>query len=168
MERTQLLATIEASWQALDAAIDGLDDRALTQPGAVGEWSVAEVLGHVTAWDQMALRHVEQWRRGEPLDVVGGPAVDSYNAEQAASRAGWPIDRLRAEHSATRERLRAAIAACSDAEWATVRDMSGEATSLGELVASDLGGSGPGDHAAEHAEQIQSWRAAGQPGAAGE
>ena len=119
MNRHELLAIVAASWQALDAAIDGLDDRALAEAGVVGPWSVTEVLGHVTAWDQQALRHIEQWQRGEPLTTVGGPAVDDYNAAEAARRQGWSLEQVRAEHQATRQRLQSAFETASDADWSS-------------------------------------------------
>jgi DinB superfamily len=166
MKRQQFLAIVEASWQALDAAIAGLDEQALSTPGLVGSWSALEVLGHVTAWEQQALRHIEQWQRGEPLTLISGPAVDDYNAAEYEQRRGWSLAKLRAEHHLTRERLRAAVEALSNYDWATVRALGGQTLSLGELVAGDLGGDSPGDHAAEHAEQILEWRRARQAGEA--
>jgi DinB superfamily len=158
VNRQELLAIVAASWQALDAAIDGLDERALAEAGVVGLWSVAEVIGHVTAWEQQALRHIEQWQRGEPLTTVGGPAVDDYNATEAARRQGWSLEQVRAEHQATRQRLRTAFEKANDADWSSERAIGDQKATLGDVVAGDLGGAGPGDHAAEHAKQILAWR----------
>jgi hypothetical protein len=160
MDRQQLLAIVAESWQTLDAAIEGLDERALAEPGVVGPWSVAEVLGHVTAWEQQALEDIEQWRSGEPLPMGGGTTVDEYNAAQAERRRGWSLAQVREEHSATRQRLRVAIEALSDAEWSSMRTVGDATKSLGYVVAGDLNGDGPGDHAAEHARQILVWRGA--------
>jgi hypothetical protein len=160
MDRQQFLASVAASWQALDAAIDGLGERALAEPNVVGAWSIVEILGHVTAWEQLALRHIEQWPHGDPLPMGGGSTVDDYNAAEVERRRGWSLAQVRAEHHATRQRLRTAIEALSDADWSSARAVGDRTTSLGEIVAGDLGGDGPGDHAAEHARQILAWRSA--------
>jgi hypothetical protein len=158
MDRQQLLAIVEESWKILDAAIEGLDERALAEPNVVGPWSVAEVLGHVTAWEQQALQDIEQWQRGEPLSTGGGTTVDEYNAAQAEQRRGWLLAQIREEQFATRQRLRSTIEVLSDSEWNSTRTVGDQTRSLGDVVAGDLNGDGPGDHAAEHAHQIQAWR----------
>jgi DinB superfamily len=154
------LATVAASWQALDGAIEGLDERALAEPNVVGPWSIVEVLGHVTAWEQQALRHIEQWPDVEPPTMVSGSTVDEYNAAETERRRGWSLAEVRSEHHATRQRLRAAIEALSDADWNSTHAVGDRTRSLGDIVAGDLGGDGPGDHAAEHARQILAWRSA--------
>jgi DinB superfamily len=160
MDRQQLLAIVAASWQALDTAIDGLDEHALAEPNVVGPWSIVEVLGHVTAWEQQALRHIERWPNNEPMTMVGGSTVDDYNAAEAERRRGWSLAEIRAEHYAARQRLQAAVEALSDADWSRPHTLGQRTTSLSDIVAGDLGGDGPGDHAAEHARQIQEWRRA--------
>lgn len=159
MQRDELLRVLEASWQALDGAVADLATEELIAPGVVGEWSVIAVLGHVSAWEQQALRLIGQWERGEPLDVVFGPGVDAYNASGAERRRGWAPEAVLAEQAETRRRLRAAISGLSDTVWNEVRPIGDPPRPLGELVAGALGGDGPGDHAAEHARQIRAWRA---------
>jgi hypothetical protein len=160
VNRQQFLATIEAAWQALDNAIVGLDEPALAEPGVVGTWSVIAVLGHVSAVEQQALRHIEQWQGGEPLILVSGPAVDDDNAVEAARRRGWSLAQVLAEQRDTRQRLRSAVEALSDDDWTTMLTVGDGRMSLGDVVAGDLGGDSPGDHAAEHARQVLAWRLA--------
>jgi DinB superfamily len=164
VNRQQFLATVENAWQALDDAIAGLDESALAEPGVVGAWSVIAVLGHVTAWEQQALRHIEQWQGGEPLSLVSGPAVNGYNTVEAARRRGWSLSQVRAEQRATRQRLRAAVEALSDDDWTTILTAGDGRMSLGDVIAGDLAGDNPGDHATEHARQILAWRTARQAG----
>src|SRR5262245_29210550 len=119
MERQQLLAVVEDTWRQLDAAIDGLDEAALTEPGVVEAWSIKDLLGHITAWEQMALRRVDRWRRGEPLIDPDWTSTDAYNAGEAARRRDVPLSAVRAESAETRQRLRATLKALTDDEWAT-------------------------------------------------
>lgn len=158
MDRQALLAVIEGSWRDFDAAIAGLAGPALAEPGVVAEWSVIDLIGHVSAWEQQALRHIDEWRAGRPLTALGGP--DGYNAEEAERRRGWVAERALAEQADTRRRLREAILALTDEEWAAPVALGERRGTLADVVGGDLGGDGPGDHAAEHARQIRAWRAA--------
>jgi hypothetical protein len=160
MDRQQLLAVVTASWQTLEAAIEGLDEQALAEPNVVGPWSIVEVLGHVTAWEQQALQDIEQWQSGKQLPMGSGSTVDEYNAAEAERRRGWSLEQVRAEQHTTRQRLRTTIETLSDADWNSTRVVGDQTRSLGDIVAGDLNGDGPGDHAAEHAHQIRAWRSA--------
>lgn len=117
MSRQALLAVVEETWGQVDAAIAGLDEAAMLEPGVVEEWSIKDLLGHVTAWEQMALLHVERWRRGETPG--GGDAnfsVDAYNTTEAARRSAWSLAQVQAEAVETRERLRATLQSLTDDE----------------------------------------------------
>jgi hypothetical protein len=45
--------------------VRGVPDAKLVEPGVVDDWSVKDVLSHVTTWEQEALRHL-------PLIIAGG------------------------------------------------------------------------------------------------
>jgi uncharacterized protein (TIGR03083 family) len=52
---SELLAAIDAEWQALHAAIGGLSAEQMTAPGE-GGWSIKDNLAHVAEWEQFLLR----------------------------------------------------------------------------------------------------------------
>jgi hypothetical protein len=52
---SELLAQIDADWQALHAAIAGLTPEQMTAPGE-GGWSIKDNLAHVAEWEQYLLR----------------------------------------------------------------------------------------------------------------
>ena len=158
MNRQEFMDVVENSWQQLDAAIEGLDDATFVEPGVVDSWSLKDLLGHVTAWEQMALRHVDQWRRGEaPADA----AVDDYNAHEAARRQGWSLEQVRQESAATRERFRAMLRSLTDEDWDTPVGEGERRGPLAAWIGGALGGDdGPGTHAVEHAQHIHAWRRA--------
>ena len=161
MNQQDLLAVAEEAWTHLDDAVAGLDDAAWIKPGVVEQWSVKDLIGHVTAWDDMALSHVEQSRRGEEPAGDGGASVDAFNAAQAALRRDWTLEQVRAEATRTRQNLRAALASLTDAEWDTPFGAGEDREPLGDHLCGALNGSGgPGTHAAEHAAHIRAWRAA--------
>src|SRR5262245_53694858 len=158
MNRQQLLAVVEDTWRQLDTAIEGLEKAALSEPGVVEAWSIKDLLGHITAWEQMALRRVERWRRGEPLVDPDWTSTDAYNAGEAVRRRDLPLAAVAAESAETRQRLRATLEELTDDEWATLVGEDQQRGPLGDWIGGDLGGAGPGTHAAEHAQHIRIWR----------
>lgn len=105
--RARLLETIEARWDELMAAIDGLSDDELQQPGVVGEWSVKDILAHVTTWELEALKHLPEIAAGKPQqrykDVYGG--LDAFNALTFAENRARSLDEVRARLADTHQRL---------------------------------------------------------------
>ncbi len=157
--RDDLLVIVERSRHDLDAAIDGLDDTAMAVPGVVGAWSIIDIIGHVTAWEQVAAGYLEQWRRGEPPMIPDWVSVDEFNAREAAKRHGWSIARVQEEAANTHRHMLALIASITDDEWATPVTIREHEQTIGAWICGALNGDGPGTHAAEHARQIQNWRA---------
>jgi uncharacterized protein (TIGR03083 family) len=77
----QLLKRLNAAWTALADSYAGVSDAQLVEPGVVGDWSVKDVLAHVTTWEEEALQHL-------PLIIAGGTppryaaqgGIDAFNA----------------------------------------------------------------------------------------
>jgi hypothetical protein len=80
----RLLDRLEAAWAALTDSYAGVPESKLTEPGVVDDWSVQDVLAHVTSWEEEALRHL-------PLIIAGGTppryaaqgGIDAFNARAA-------------------------------------------------------------------------------------
>src|SRR5437773_4295429 len=64
-DKQRLLRRLDKAWAALKASYAGLSDPRLTEPGVTGDWSVQDILAHVTAWEREALTHL-------PLILAGG------------------------------------------------------------------------------------------------
>jgi hypothetical protein len=161
MKKEELLAAVEASWCRLDGSVEGLDETAMLAPGVVGDWSIKDTLGHVTACDELVMQYLERWRRGEPQPNSDWSTVDEYNALQAARRQGWSLAQILDEATDIRGRLRTLLAGLGDEEWEQQVTINARQQTLGEWVGGELGGDdGPGTHGAEHAAEIESWRAA--------
>lgn len=84
VERDQvkrLLERLDAAWTALRDSYADMPDSRLVQPGVVEDWSVKDILTHVTTWEEEALRHL-------PLLIAGGTppryaaqgGIDAFNA----------------------------------------------------------------------------------------
>jgi hypothetical protein len=75
-------------------AIEPLPDEALTAPNAVGEWSIAGLLGVLTAWDAevvTGLMRLEQNKKPEKL-LVALTQSDAYNQRRYAENQERDLD----------------------------------------------------------------------------
>jgi hypothetical protein len=82
MRRQQLLQKLDQAWAEFKASYAGLSDTQMTTPGVSGDWSVKDILAHVTWWEAEALKHL-------PLIIEGGRpprytthygGIDAFNA----------------------------------------------------------------------------------------
>jgi hypothetical protein len=83
MNRQQLLKQLDKSWTAFKESYAGLSDSQLSEPGVTGDWSVKDMIAHVTWWEEEALKHL-------PLIIKGGRpprysiqygGIDAFNAQ---------------------------------------------------------------------------------------
>src|SRR5690606_16917139 len=92
-----LIERIETHGRELLAALEGIPEEHLLAPGAVGTWSVKDLLGHIAYWDGEATARVRRILAGEPARRPGEPHWQRRNAREAALRADWPLDRVWSE-----------------------------------------------------------------------
>lgn len=82
MNREQLLEKLDKAWLEVKASYAGLPDEQLTKIGVTEEWSVKDVLAHLTIWEEEALKYL-------PLIIEGGRppryltygGIDAFNAQ---------------------------------------------------------------------------------------
>jgi len=87
MSRQRLLATLDKAWTALKQSYAGLSDSQLIEPGVTGDWSVKDILAHVTTWEGEALEYL-------PLIIAGGRppryvrygGIDAFNAKMTEDK----------------------------------------------------------------------------------
>ena len=107
MDKQQFLKKLDQAWAAFEAAYAGLPEARLTEPGVAGDWSVKDLLAHVTTWEEEALKYL-------PLILAGGRpprysaqygGLDAFNAQVSERKRGLPLAEVRAQQAATHQRL---------------------------------------------------------------
>lgn len=63
--KDQLLGSIKQEHKNLENSIKGLSDTEMIKTTEPGEWSVQDIMAHVTAWEQSLLNWYERGLRGE-------------------------------------------------------------------------------------------------------
>ena len=96
MNAETILEALDETRERLLRALELLPDDALLEPGAVGEWSIAAVLDHMTAWESelvTALMRIDQGKKPARLLEIDAD-VDGYNARRFAENRGRSLDRI--------------------------------------------------------------------------
>jgi hypothetical protein len=57
MNRQQLLEKLDQAWAEIKESYAGLSGSQMTELGIAGDWSVKDILAHVTTWGEEALHH---------------------------------------------------------------------------------------------------------------
>jgi uncharacterized protein (TIGR03083 family) len=143
----KLVAKVDAAWAALQESYAGLADAQLMEPGAMGGWSVRDILAHVTTWEEEALKHL-------PLIIAGGRppryvtygGIDAFNAQMMEQKRGLSLADVRRQMDDTHRRLIAFI------ESAPAGQFTQETRARRRLRLDTYG------HYPLHAEAIRAWR----------
>ena len=116
--KTELLARMRDSYAAFEALLAPLSAELLCAPGVNGEWSIKDILAHLTIWQERVSTQLEAIARGEesPLDPIANDEQMHVfnNATVAASRAR-PLSEVQADFRATVQRLSANVEAAGEA-----------------------------------------------------
>jgi hypothetical protein len=106
MKKHQLIQKLEKGWMALKESYAGLSEAQLLEPGVMGEWSVKDILAHVTTWEEEALSYL-------PLILSGGRppryrqfgGIDAFNAKMAEQKRDLALPEVLRQLEATHRRL---------------------------------------------------------------
>ena len=157
MTKTELIAAIEGEWEALQAAIGGLDEQQMTGLPVFADWTVKDILAHLAVWESRLVTDLFKIERGVSPDWVEVEAdVDKLNAQFYREQKHRPLERvlddLHSVHLALLNRLEGlSDAALSDP--GKHRFTGGKP--LSAVVAADSA-----EHYQEHTPQIVEWRKA--------
>lgn len=102
-----LIDKVETAWADFHAAYAGLSDDDLLIPGVTGDWSIRDLIAHVTWWDAEAIAHLPTVLAGNipPRYSVTYGGIDAFNALKTEEKRDLTLDEVRAEAKATHQRL---------------------------------------------------------------
>jgi len=89
-----LLDQLDAARERTLIALETLPDEALTQPGVIGRWAIADLLSILTAWDAEVVTGLLRLQQGKPpeklLAAVANPNL--YNAARYQDAQGRDLE----------------------------------------------------------------------------
>ena len=139
-----IILAIDDAWRRLRSSFNELRSEDASTPGACGDWSVNEILWHISAWERLLMTALKTPDDGYDYPE---PDVDEFNAKVVSEMLGRSPRQIIERLESTHRRLRDALANAPTSHFRQDhprRRLIDEWTFL---------------HYEEHAAQIAGWRA---------
>lgn len=158
MEKSQIIRELESSREEFLDAIAGLEDEEMLEPGIVGDWSIRDLLAHISHWEGELVTMLYQARAGQKPDrqeISGQEQIDQLNAHWYQESRDRPLDLIKSDFRGLRPQTIRRVSEFTNEElndpelYDWLRD-----APLWRWIAVDTF-----EHEREHAEQIREWRA---------
>ncbi len=106
MTKPELLQAIQKGRTDFEATLARLTPEQMTAPGAMGEWSVKDILGHIGVWESRLVTILYAIEQGATPQTFRTQAeVDQANAESFAEQRDRPLDRVLADFHGVHKQL---------------------------------------------------------------
>ncbi len=153
MDAASVAAQVRETSARLELLLVQLSVERMNQPGAVGVWSVKDVLAHIAFWERHLVHVLRAAAHGETPDLDVEDATETCNASVVKQYYLRPLSAVIADWHAAREDLLDQLEGLSDEDlndpdrfvW------SGGRTLLDRIAANSYA------HEQEHIEQIRAW-----------
>ncbi len=142
-EPQEILAHITTSRVALTSAIYGLSETDLTTAGAVGKWSVKDVMAHLGRWEETCFNELQLHLHGEQSQESYNDIL-AYNDKWEAELQALPLQASIELFEIAHYRLFGLLSMLTPEQWSG-------------YVRAWVRGS-TWHHFEEHGEQIRAWR----------
>ena len=153
MTKDELLRAIQKSRAELEAVLAGLTEEQMTDPGVMGDWSVKDILSHLTAWEAETVTLLAKTKQGkQPAAGHSDKEIDALNARWYKENKNRPLNHVLADHAGVRKQLLRQLESCSEAELNAPRPWL-KNRAVGEWVIGDTF-----EHEAEHLMSLREWR----------
>ena len=74
MNKSELLHWLQAEYQQWEALLDQIGPARMDQPGVSGDWSIKDIVAHLTDWQPRQIARIQAAQRGEPEPPPPWPA----------------------------------------------------------------------------------------------
>ncbi len=156
MNRREIIKALQVGREKFLQAIDGLSDEQMQQPGVVGEWSVKDLLTHLSLCEAELVKMLWELRQGQKpsYPTLNNQDVDRQNEKWFQENKRRPLERVWADFHAVRKQTIRQVERFTEGELTDPQRypaLGGEP--LEEWIAGDSF-----RHEAEHEAQVRTWR----------
>ncbi len=149
----EVMRTTRANWEALLAEVG---EARLTEPGVEGDWSLKDIIAHITYYEAWTADDVSAIRRGEPLlqSEYKGLSIDERNALIYERNRAKPLAEVLQKSQSAFQRSTAAVEGLRDEDLydPEFTRASGADWTVFDLVEGDTFG-----HYNEHMMSVRAW-----------
>ena len=139
--------TLDAAWAELRESYAGLPDDRLIEPGVIENWSVKDILAHVTTWEEETLKYLPVIAAGgRPPKYITVGGIDAFNERTSAAKRELSLNEVLRQLDETHRRLLEYV------EQAKPQLLAGETRFRRRLRVDTYA------HYREHAKAIAEWR----------
>ncbi|SRR5258708_2982314 len=157
--KTELLETVQSSYAAFEALLAPLSETQLTAPGVNGDWSIKDVLVHITTWQGRMSERLEGLARNEAVEpepvINNEEEMNAFNDATFAANRSRPLAEVLADFRASVQRLQTSVMLVNESD---LFDPGRFARLEGEPLWKNVGGNSFW-HYEEHAPMIEAWLA---------
>lgn len=156
MKKSKILRNLTDSHDKFFRVIEGLSDEAMQVPGVVGNWSVKDIMAHISRWEAEMVKMLWQLQEGQrpDYDQFFNRNIDDLNAQWQKEMASRTLSQAIADFNAVRKQTIRRVEAFSDEDLSDpdrFPDLKGQP--IENWIAENSF-----EHEAEHAAQIKLWR----------
>ena len=116
--KAELLARLEEGYAALERLLAPLNEEALTRPGVENEWSIKDILVHLTTWQGRSSSILEAAQCGKvprpDPPIHNDEEMNAFNDGVFAANRSRPLAEVRRDFQAMYQRFHASVAALSE------------------------------------------------------
>jgi hypothetical protein len=155
MRKAELIDDIKSARADFLQAIEGLSRDELLQLGAVGMWSVKDIMAHLVAWESELITGLNTAQSGRAPRIIDIEDFHTWNEEQYHANAGRSLDAVLADFEGVHRMLLKMVREYNEKALTNrhkYRWMAGEPLTYLIQETASL-------HEREHAEDIRAWRA---------
>ena len=150
---TDLVKLIRTTSTRLELLLAQLSVDEINRPGAVGVWSVKDVLAHIAFWERYSVRMLQAIGRGETPDMEADDTTERKNASVVAQYYQRPLSGVVADWQQAREDLIEQLEYLADQD---LHDPARFPWSGGRTLFDRIAGNSF-EHEQEHIDQIRAW-----------
>ncbi|MGD0612560.1 MAG: ClbS/DfsB family four-helix bundle protein [Anaerolineales bacterium] len=152
MTKPELLSQIGKERWRLDMLLAALNPEQLLQPGACGDWTIKDIMAHISAWEQWMIRWTEMHLAGQLPDVPLPWDVDRMNAETYTRLKDKPLRSVQREFHRSYQAALNLVGRLSEEQLHSVYDETWPMGPLWTGVAANTSW-----HYREHREGLEKW-----------
>ena len=101
MNKGELIDWLRGEFQHWEALLDEIGPARMEQPGVAGQWSMKDIIAHLTGWQPRLMANIQAAQRGQPEPPPPWPAQlktdDEINAWIYAANRGRSLNEVREE-----------------------------------------------------------------------
>jgi len=156
MKKTELLEALEDERAELQEMLEDLPDETLLAAGVMGDWSIKDILNHLTFWEGQTVTLLFQAQRGVPKPSTahfGRETVDAVNQRWYEEGKERPLEMVWKDWLGVRKQMIRRVSEMTDEDLNNPQRFAWQkGVPLYQWVLNDSI-----DHEEEHADSIREW-----------